>query len=120
MAKFVIGGVKHEFPPLNLKAMRRIWPLIEKVQAASDLPSIMDVTTQIISLVMERSASPMTPEEIEDAMFAYEIEGVRQAMEELLIESGVLQRVTPGDASGEAVGEAASPSTETSTELSPN
>lgn len=118
MAKFVIGGKDYEFPPLNLKTIKQVWPLVDKIQHAGDLPGLMDVTCEILALVLARSDNPMTAEQIEEEMLATEIDGIRISMEDLLIESGLLSRtdgtVKPGEEAG------AAPSTATGTASSQN
>lgn len=118
MAKFVIGGEDYEFPPLNLKTIKKVWPLVDKIQGAEGLPELMDVTCEILALVLARSDKPLTADEIEDKMLSTEIDGIRVSMEDLLVESGLLQRVPEGTKTGEAVG--AAPLTETGTASSQN
>jgi len=112
MASFTIGGKVYSFPPLNIKTIKAIWPFIDAVQKSDDLVALMDATSQILSVILSRSETPMSPEEVEDKMLASEIDGVRASMEDLFVEAGILQRVKAGSP-GE--GEAASPSTEIST-----
>lgn len=116
MATIKIGGKDIELPILNLKTIKKIWPLVEGIQDNDDnLISLMDVVCQVLSIVLERSETPMTADEIEEALLGPEIPSVQDSVMDMLVESGLMQRTEAG---GTAVGEAqgAAPSTETGTD----
>lgn len=119
MATAIIGGKEYPLPALNLKTVKKIWPLVERIQGSNNLMDLMDVATQIISHALARSDQPLTVDQIEEEMLASEIEGIKVSMEELLIDSGLLQRLPEGGTkSGEA--ETVPASTGTGTESSQN
>lgn len=121
MATLSIGGKQIELPVLNFKTIKKIWPLVQDIQGSEDLIKLMEVASNVISLVLERSATPMTVDEIEDQLLGPEIQPMQKAIEDMMVESGLLERKPGGDiVSGEAKGAAASPSTETGTDSSPS
>jgi hypothetical protein len=118
MAILRIGGRDIEVPPLNFKAIKRIWPLMEGVTTSKDFMKLIDTATEILEIALARSETPLKAVEIEDQLLGFELEGVQKSVEDLLVESGLLKRVTGGE---EAVGELpAKPSMETGTDSSRN
>jgi hypothetical protein len=118
MAILRIGGRDIEVPPLNFKAIKRIWPLMEGVTTSKDFMKLIDTATEILEIALARSETPLKAAEIEDQLLGFELEGVQKSVEDLLVESGLLKRVTGGE---EAVGEPpAKPSMGTGTDSSRN
>lgn len=120
MATVIIGGKTIEIPVLNFKSIKRIWPLVEKIEDSDSLIDLMDVASDVLAIALERSDQPMTKDDIENNLLGPEIAAIQASVEDLLIESGLLQR-TNGGAPGEAAPAATEDhSTEIGTELSPS
>jgi hypothetical protein len=118
-ATVIIGGKTIEIPVLNFKSIKKIWPLVEKIEDSDNLMQLMDVASDVLAIALERSDQPMTKDDIENNLLGPEIAAIQTSVENLLIESGLLQR-TNGGAPGEAVPAAENHSTATGTELSPS
>lgn len=120
MATIKIGGKDIDLPILNLKTIKKIWPLVEGItDSEENLIKLMDVVCAILSIVLERSETPMTADEIEEALLGPEMPLVQDSVMDMLVESGLMQRTAAGGTEpGEARG--AAPSTETGTDLLPN
>lgn len=120
MATIKIGGQDIELPVLNLKTIKRIWPLVKDISDSEDnLITLMDVICAILAIVLERSSKPMTADEIEEALLGPEVPSVQNSVMDMLVESGLMQRTAGGGtAPGEAQG--AAPSTETGTDSQPS
>jgi hypothetical protein len=119
MAKVTIGGVEHSIPPLNFKAIKRIWPLISKLDQFNT-PTIenglaaAEIVIEVLAAAFEREHPEYTADWIEENMRADEIPSLNLAIQDLMVESGFAQ--TTGDTpSGEAKGRKKR-STATSTE----
>jgi hypothetical protein len=74
MATIKIGGKDIDLPVLNLKTIKKIWPLVDGIQDNDEnLITLMDVVCGILSIVLERSDTPMTADEIEEELLGPEI-----------------------------------------------
>lgn len=117
MATLRIGGRDIEVPQLNFKSIKLIWPLVSGVTESEDMVELADAASHILSIALARSDTPLTVDEIEDQLLGSELAGLQKSIEDLLIESGLLQRVGEGDITvGEAP--AATASTEIGTDSS--
>lgn len=120
MATFIIGGTKYEAPVLNFKTLKKVWPYVESVQSSEDMAAAFDAVSIIVSAALERTETPLSPDEVDEKLLAPEIDGLRQSLTDLLIASKVLKLVPEGgDEQGEAPG-AEGPSTEIGTDISPS
>lgn len=116
MATFTIGKQTYEVPELSLKKIKKIWPFVEGVQGSEDLLKLMDAAAEIISIALSGTEHELSSEQIEEQMLGSEMLNIQSSIEDLLVESGLLQRKGDGSTTqGEATGEAESASTETGT-----
>jgi hypothetical protein len=112
-----IGGQDISVPEMNFKALKRVFPLIKKMEADQeneDEEAVMDDVVSFLEVVLARSSSPMKVEEIEEALLVSELPALQPAVMEILQNNGL--RRPPGEPS--PVEEVASPSTGTSTQSS--
>jgi hypothetical protein len=105
MATVRIGGKDYDLPPLTFKTIKQVWPLVQKMDEADFLNSTdpkeamaaMDVVIQIFAHALEKTHPDMTAEEIESVLLGSEMSGLAPAMTDLLVDSGLANRVE-GDA----------------------
>jgi len=118
-----IGGVTYDVPPVNLKAIRAIWPVVKEAQGVQDpLDAIHHAVTIVAIALLFKEDRTLGGDEtekaiaakvgfVEENMVSTEIPGLRIVMREILVDSGLLVK------QGEPEGDAPAPqsSTETST-----
>ena len=119
MAKIFIGGTEYQVPVLNLKTIKKVWPVVQSAQSSEDMIEAISCAVKVVALALVAAENPKTPDSevdakadwIEETMTGTEMTGLRDSMRDILIESGLLS-------SGEVKGEAAQDqnSTETLTE----
>lgn len=116
MATIVIGGRVLTIPELNFRALKKIYPIVTGMKVMKDSDDLamdaIEATIQIVSIALERSQTPMTPEEIEEAILQSELPGLQPAMIAMLSTNGMVIR--PGEPV--PAEEEAKPSTGTSTQ----
>ena len=112
MAEVTIGGAVHRVTLPNFKALKAAWRYISAIQGEADPMAGIDA---ILGVVSVGSATPVTVDQLEEALTPIEMAGLRPFMNALMIEIGL---AAPGEAQPST--EAASPSTATSTPSSPN
>lgn len=105
-ANVTIGGAVYELAPLTFKRMRLVWPLLSKHVAAQakvdpEKPVTLD---DVISAEYEATADAikiiaiaitdkrMTSDVIEEELLASEMPGIRDAISDVLVESGLIER----------------------------
>lgn len=109
MAKVTIGGEVYEVPPLNFKGIKKVWPAVSRVaeKANSGEPMTtedglesVDVAIAVVAAGFQREHPDRNEEWIEDRLRGDEIADLQIAMQEIMIESGIMQKVsdTPGEA----------------------
>lgn len=129
--KITIGGQVIVIPELNLKALKKMFPLIKKMRVispeelAQDDGSLsmeaLDNTVAVLEIALVRSKSPMTADQIEEALTVSEIPGLQPALLKILEMNGLkVQAPKSGELEAAAVvePEAATSSTATSTRSS--
>jgi len=106
MADVTIGGRVWSVTLPNFKMLKAAWRSIAAVQASSDP---MDSVEAILGIVAVGSATPVTVDELEEALTPAEMPGLRPFINDLMVEIGL--------SAGEAMPaeEVASPSAATST-----
>jgi hypothetical protein len=106
MADVTIGGVDYSVTLPNFKKLKAAWRYISAVQASAD-PMVS--VEAILGLISVGSATPVTVDELEDALTPAEMPALRPFINALMVEIGLaVGEPTPAE-------EAASPSTATST-----
>ena len=128
-AKLRVGEVDYDLPKLTFKRIKKIWPIVAKLQdtdllntptdnvaAVMDQFGMFDDVLVIFSVALNDPEK--TPEWLEENLLAEELTGLQASMIELLIASGLAERTPEGAIAGEAqaVEEAAESSTETGTD----
>ncbi len=106
MAHVTVGGADFEVSLPNFKTLKAAWRFISAVQASTDP---MDSVEAILGIVSVGSATPVTLDELEEALTPAEMPGLRPFINELMIEIGL----AAGEPTPEP--EPASPSTAIST-----
>lgn len=112
-ATITIGEQDYSLPKLTFKRIKRIWPVIQKLQEvdllnmpADDMSAIMeqfglfDDVLFIFSIALNDPEK--TPEWIEENILAPELMGLQKSMTDLLIASGLAVRTEEGAIAGEA------------------
>lgn len=113
MSKIIIGGEEHEVPPLNFKALKKLYPVVKKMKLVSqeqaeadpDLAmEALDATVEILSIALARSPTPLTVDQIEEKLLANEIPALQPALMEILSQNGLQATAPPpGEPEGAAV-----------------
>jgi hypothetical protein len=110
MADVTIGGQVWSVTLPNFRKLRAAWRHIAAVQASDDPMASVEA---ILGVVSVGSASPVTPDELEEALTPAEMPGLRPFINALMVEIGL---ASDGAETGPLAPEGqASPSTETST-----
>jgi hypothetical protein len=106
MADVTIGAVAYSVTLPNFKKLKAAWRYISAVQASAD-PMVS--VEAILGLISVGSATPVTVDELEEALTPAEMPALRPFINALMVEIGLaVGEPTPAE-------EAASPSTATST-----
>lgn len=109
MAKVTVGGVAYDVTLPNFKKLKAAWRYIAAVQVSAD-PMIS--VEAILGLISVGSSTPVTVDELEEALTPAEMPGLRPFINALMVEIGLaVGEPTPAE-------EAASPSTAISTSSS--
>lgn len=117
MAHLLIGGKSVVIRKLKFKALKRVWPLLEKAQTSDDPMEQIDATMQIVHASYIRDHGDVSFEDFEDMFESDEAIRLATTLQELMEESGLIPKENPQmEAPVEATPE--SLSTETSTESS--
>lgn len=117
MAHLLIGGKSVIIRKLKFKALKRVWPLLEKAQTSDDPMEQIDATMQIVHASYIRDHGDVPFEDFEDMFESDEAIKLATTLQELMEESGLIPKGNPQmEAPVEATPE--SLSTETSTESS--
>lgn len=118
MAKVTIGGEEHEVPPLNFKGIKKVWPMVSKMAAKTansdtltteDGLEAVDVAIAVVAASFERHNPEKNADWIEENLHGSEVAGLQMAMQDIMIESGVMEK------SESPSGEAPTPTEEAST-----
>jgi hypothetical protein len=109
MADVVIGGQTWSVSLPNFKKLRAAWRYIAAVQASADP---MESVEAILGVVSVGSAVAVEPAALEDALTPAEMPALRDFIDALMIETGLVQ---PPEADGPLAPPPASLSTATST-----
>ena len=122
MAKVTIGGEVYEVPPLNFKGIKKVWPAVSKIASKAssgdqmtteDGLEAVDVAIQVVAAAFNREHPDRDANWIEDNLRGGEIADLQIAMQDIMVESGIMQKT--GDALGEVQAPAETPSTGTGT-----
>lgn len=135
MSKIIVGGTEMDVPVLKFKALKGVWPEIQKMQAVVleakdsgdvstlDAMAMADVATKIIAMALSQSNPEHNQDWLEENLDINEVPQLGPVMLDMLIESGLVNRAEADKQSrelGNAMGKAANLSTETSTPSSQN
>lgn len=119
-AQVTIGGEVIDIPPLNFKTLKRVYPIIKKMEAEEisegprdDLAS-MDLVIEFLSEVLAGSKKPMTTEQLEEALLVSEMLGLQPSVNSIL----AANKLTAPPGESKAGEEAEKPLTGTSTRSS--
>ena len=109
MADVTIGGAGYSVALPNFKKLKAAWRYIAAVQASTDP---MDSVEAILGLISVGSATPVSVDELEEALTPAQMPALRPFINALMVEIGLaVGEPTPSEAP-------ASPSTATSTSSS--
>lgn len=98
----IIGEKEIQIPQLNFKLLKKVYPILretkpmteEEAKANPDLAlQAVDQTIKIISIALERSDTPMTVDEIEEALLPSEIPGLHISLMDLLKNNGLTVKI---------------------------
>ena len=64
--KLVLGGREFIVPPINLKRLKQLYPLIETLAQETDALKQMDGTSQILHAALTRNYPEITLDEVEE------------------------------------------------------
>jgi hypothetical protein len=120
VAKLRVGGRDLEVPVLNIKKLKRVWPLVEQATKMVDdtigsvSKAIEIVAVALLGTEAENEAGSNSSLDIdvrvakvvdwlEDNMQAPEMEGLQVTIEQIMSDSGLVQK---GGGAGEAMGDA--------------
>lgn len=131
MIEFTIGEKKHEVGPLPFARLKKLWPLVKdqmKRQPDGKITMTVDdmvdagfkaveTTCQVLSVILIKTYPELTAEAIEEAILPNEVEIAAGKIQDLLVESGLIQR-GPQMPSVDQAASAANPSTATGTQSS--
>lgn len=109
MATFTIGGEAIEVSLPNFKAMKKVWPQIEKATANPDFVSATDA---VLNLISQCGQPALSADQLEEALTPAEAMQLPSGLNALMIEMGLSK--PKGEA--EPKKGKANPSTATSTE----
>jgi hypothetical protein len=109
MADVTIGGRTWSVALPNFKALKAAWRYIAQVQASADPMASIEA---ILGVVSVGSATPVTPDELEQALTPAEMPALRDFINRLMVETGLAAGDPPADP---LAAPAPSPSTATST-----
>lgn len=122
MAKVTIGGEVYEVPPLNFKGIKKVWPAVSKIASKANSQEQMttedgleavDVAIQVVAAAFSREHPERNADWVEENLRGNEIADLQIAMQDIMVESGIMQKA--GDSSGEVAAPAETPSTGTGT-----
>lgn len=119
MAKLRIGGATINIRKLKFKALKKVWPLIEKAQSSEDPMEQVDATMQIVYASYLRDNPDEKYEDFEDRFEADEAIALAETLQELMEESGLIRKENPL-VGAPVTAKPENPSTEISTESSPS
>lgn len=95
--KIKLGGVDVVLPPLNLKGLRKVLPLMERWNASLTLAEQVDMMVPIFHAALLRNYPDLTIDEMEDRMNADEVIPAINALPGLLELSGLVQVSRSGE-----------------------
>lgn len=113
MAEFTVGGEAIQVSLPNFKAMKPIWPIIER---ATQNPDFVSATDAVLTLVAQRGTPAFTIDQLEEKLTPAEAMKLPLALNTLLIEIGLAKPKDASKGEAEPAKDQASPSTATSTE----
>jgi hypothetical protein len=94
MSKITIGGKVIEVPLLNLKKLKRVWPLVsaERImelneRMRTDPTAPVDHVVDVFVIALSKTDNAMTKDEFEEAILSIELPSLNVALIDLLVEN---------------------------------
>lgn len=103
-----LGGTEYIVPPLNLKAVRLIQPLLPKLNSMNlQDPETIDAMVELVHVALKRNYPDLTKDAVEEIV---DIGNLGPVVSAIMAVSGLVPKAVTGAPAGEAVTESPAPS----------